>query len=115
MDKPLVYIIWAIFFIFLTWFRVRKFSLHKKEFKNLTPEFFAEKRARTPLSEYTKWLRRWYTDLSAQALEHKERGSQAPKYLVDSLRLIENEMESIGKQTGESLLHGKKTSEDIQQ
>jgi hypothetical protein len=117
MDNTLIYLFSAILAILFTGFRIKGLLAHKKrrqEFKTLTPEFFAKQRARMLMPDYIKWLRRLYTEFGAEALERKEKGMTIPEYLINGLRLTENEMEDIERQTGKSLLGGKKISEELQ-
>ena len=118
MDNSLIYLVALILAVLVVWFRIKGLLSHRKreqEFKNLTPEFFAKQRARMLPTNYIKWLRRLYTEFGAEALERKEKGLVIPKYLIDGLRLTENEMEDIERQSGKSLLGGKKISKELLQ
>lgn len=112
MDNLSMYIMWGIVGILAIWFTMRK---RYPSSKDLTPELLRKQRTKMTMPEYKKWLRILSIMLSAEGLEHKERGSSIPKSLIDALRLLEKEMEDAARQSGEPLPERKKIGEELEQ
>jgi hypothetical protein len=75
--------------------------------KLLAPDYFTSKRQELDdLESYAKWLRQILVEFGAMAIMQKDRGAKVPELWLEGIRKIEDEIDRVRNEGGESFLPG---------
>jgi len=116
MKNLLNYIFWGILFAFLAWFKIKELkssSERKEQVKNMSPDFFSQKRAKILPKDYIKWLEKFYTLISVDAMERRDKSIKIEPELINALILTEKEIENVNARMGAQINLGEKASDEF--